>query len=352
MSVYTHPSKPGHQMIKISHGRKGKPDYIDFPGNREQALIYEKEIRGLADRSDPYFTDKLPAFKLAYKNEVSAGTYTDFEWALKQLEPFFQSMKLRNITPLIIEQYKTMRLQQPVKNTTRTVCKRTVNRELTYLSKYLAYCGSELKPTKFRKKDCKPKMPDTLTMQELQQIIDNLKPPFNHLVQLMAYNGLRKSEAFQIRSIQADKDGSRIRVLGKGGVWRIAPIELPDLQKAIAAEKKKRPDGYLFPNSKTNEPYTDIRKPLKKAAEEAGITKLVYNHLCRHSFATAMVGQGINLRIVQGLLGHADLKTVQIYTHLADETLRTGTASLVAKVATPKTRTTKGRTTKSRKLGV
>lgn len=320
-------------MIKISHGRNNPAEYIPFPGTREEAQIFENELRGITDTTDPHFTDKLPEFKTAYKNEVMSGTFTDFEWAMKQLLLFFQNMKLRHITPSIIENYKTFRLEK--------VSKRTINRELSYLSKYLQWCGCTLKPVKFRKRDTQPTPPDVLTLEELDAIIQHLTPPVKHLVQLMAYNGLRKTEAFKIRSIQADKDGTLIRVFGKGGKWRQAPVELPDLQNAIASEKQKRPDGYLFPNPATEKPYTDIRKQLKKAADLAGITKPVYNHLCRHSFATAMVGQGVNLRIIQGLLGHSDLKMVQTYTHLADTMLRTGTASLVANVANPQTRTSK-----------
>lgn len=356
MSVYNHPHKPGHQMIKISHGRKGKAEYFDFPGSREEALIYERELRGLNDTTDPGFTDKLPEFKIAYKNEVSEGTFDDFEWAWRQLEPFFKSMKIRHITPLIIEQYKNYRLGCTVKVTGKNISKRTINRELTYLSKYLDYSGSTLKPNKFRKKDTAPAPPDVLTIEELQAIIDNLKAPFKHLVQLMAYNGLRKSEAFGLRCIQADKNGTTLRVLGKGNKWRLAPIELADLRQAIAASKKDNPDGYLFPNPRTKEPYTDIRKPLAAAAKLAGIEKPVYNHLCRHSFATALVAKGVNLRVIQGLLGHADLKMVQTYTHLADDMLRQGASALIPKivatVATPQTRTTKGRKRKKGKLGV
>lgn len=50
MSVYPHPTKPGHQMIKISHGRKGKPEYISYPGSREDALIYERSLQWYAQR--------------------------------------------------------------------------------------------------------------------------------------------------------------------------------------------------------------------------------------------------------------------------------------------------------------
>lgn len=331
MSVYNHPNKPGWQMIKISHGRKEKPEYIPFPGSREEAQIYEREIRGITDLTDPGFLDNMAEFKIAYKNEVMPGTYTDFEWALKQLQPFFENMKLRHITPLIIEQYKAYRLQMVVKTTGKTISKRTINRELTYLSKYLAYCGCQLKPVKFRKKDTQAAMPNVLLMEEMERIIEHLPEPHNHLVRLMTYNGLRKNEVFTLRAIQTEKDGSAVQILGKGGKWRVAPIEDPSTKKAIVAAKKARPDGYLFPNPKTGEPYKDIRKQLKKAATAAGVDKRIYNHLFRHSFGTELVNQDVNLRVVQGLLGHADLKTVQIYTHLVDKTLRAGVATLVKK---------------------
>jgi len=155
-------------------------------------------------------------------------------------------MKIRHITPAVIEQYKTMRLACVVKTTGKTVSKRTINRELSYLSKYLQYCGATIKPVKFRKKDTQAAPPDVLTMEELQQIISHLPYPINHLVQLMAYNGLRKTEAFTLQTNQAENDGSLIRVLGKGDKWRMAPVELPELRNAITVAKKKQPDGYLF----------------------------------------------------------------------------------------------------------
>lgn len=341
MSVYDHPSKPGWQMIKISHGRKGKPEYISFPGTREEAKIYEQELRGISDRSDPGFTDKLAEFKIAYKNEVMPGTFTDFEWALKQLEPFFQSMKLRHITPLVIEQYKSHRLEQTVKTTGKTISKRTINRELSYLSKYLKHCGSELKPVKFRKKDCAPPAAEPMSMDDMDKIVKLLPYPIKQLVQLMEYNGIRRTEAFRIRSADADKDGKYIRIWGKGGKWRIAPVELIELQERIKGAKKVRPDGYLFPNPKTMEPYKDIRKPLKAAALKAGVTQRVYNHLFRHSFATALVEEGENMAIIQELMGHSDIKQTRDYIKLASSHTRRGTARLidrdVAKVATPQT---------------
>lgn len=356
MSVYDHPKKPGWQMIKISHGRKAKAEYIPFPGTRDEALIYERELRGITDLTDPGFLDKLPEFRIAYKNEVSAGTFTDFEWAWKQLEPFFGAMKLRHVTPLIIEQYKSHRREQVGKNTGRNISKRTVNRELSYLSKYLEYCGSPLKPVKFRKKDTTPPLAEPLSMDDMDAIVALLKYPVQQLVKLMEYNGIRRTEVFTIKSADADKSGKYIRIWGKGGKWRIAPIEEPQLQKDIIAAKKARPDGYLFPNLRTKLPYKDIRKSLKAAAVQAGVTQRVYNHLFRHSFATALVEEGENMAIIQELMGHADIKQTRDYIKLASSHTRRGAARLidrtVANVATPKKRASKGKTKQTRKLGV
>ncbi len=338
MSVYDHPNKPGWQMIKISHGRKGKPEYIPYPGNRDEALIYERELRGLTDTTDPGFLDKLSEFRLAYKNEVMESTFGDFEWAWKQIESFFGSMKIRYITQMVIEQYKAHRLLQKVKSTGKNVGRRTINRELSYLGKYLKFCGSTLTITKFRKKDCKPPPPEPLCMDDMDKIAALLPYPIKQLVQLMEYNGLRRNEALQIKSQDAAKDGSYIRIWGKGGKWRVAPIELPELQERIKGAKKVRPNGYLFPNLKTMLPYKDIKDQLKDAAIKAGVEQRVYNHLLRHSFATALVEGGENLAVIQELMGHADIKQTRDYIKLVTSHTRKGAARLVdrnvAKVAT------------------
>ena len=326
MSVYTHPNKPGWQMIKLFRGKE-KPEYIPFPGTKEEAKMHENELRGITDRTDPQFLDKLPEFRIAYKNEVSAGTFGDFEWAWKQIEPFFKNMKIRHITPMIIEQYKAFRTKQTWRD--KPISKRTVNRELSYLSKYLTYCGSALKIIKFRKKDCAAPPAEPMSMDEMDAVVELLPYPIKQLVQLMEYNGMRRTEAFSILSADADKDGRYIRVKGKGNKWRVAPVELLQLQQDIIAAKKERPDGYLFPNLKTKQPYKDIRKPLKAAAVQAGVTQRVYNHLFRHSFATALVEEGENMAVIQELMGHADIKQTRDYIKLASSHTRRGTARLI-----------------------
>lgn len=347
MSVYDHPTRPGWQMIKISHGRSKPADYVPVPLSREDAKTYERELRGIVDTTNPGFLDKLAEFKLTYKNEISAGTYGDFLYAMKRLQPFFSPYKILQITPILVEHYKKSRMEDTYlpgkagqlqqKDTPeetakrRPVMKRTVNRELSYLSKYLQFCGSDLKIVKFRKKDCVPVPAEPMSMDTMDSILTWLPEPIKQLVQLMAYNGIRRTEAFKLRSEDADKDGTYIRVWGKGGKWRVAPVEEPQLQKDIAAAKKKNPNGYLFPNPQTQKPYKNINKSLQNAADKAGVTQRIYNHLFRHSFATALVEEGENMAVIQELMGHADIKQTRDYIKLATSHTRRGTARLIGR---------------------
>ncbi|MDD2856998.1 MAG: tyrosine-type recombinase/integrase, partial [Desulfuromonadaceae bacterium] len=213
----------------------------------------------------------------------------------------------------------------------------------SYLSKYLQYCGSTFKPVKFRKKDCMAPTAEPMSMDDMDKIVALLPYPVKQLVQLMEYNGIRRTEAFTIKSVDADKDGKYIRIWGKGGKWRIAPVEEPQLQLDIIEAKKTRPEGYLFPNLRTGKnhgkPYKDIRKTLKAAAIKIGVTQRIYNHLFRHSFATALVEEGENMAIIQELMGHADIKQTRDYIKISSNHTRRGTARLidrsVANVATP-----------------
>ena len=163
----------------------------------------------------------------------------------------------------------------------------------------------------------------------MDAIVDLLPYPIKQLIQLMEYNGIRRTEAFTILSVDSDQDGKYIRIWGKGGKWRIAPVELVELQQSIIDAKKKRPDGYLFPNLKTGKPYKDIRKTLATAAKKAGVSQRVYNHLFRHSFATELVEQGENLAVIQELLGHADISQTRDYLKIATRHTRKGAARLI-----------------------
>jgi len=334
MSVYKHPSRDGWQMIKISHGRKGRAEYIPYCGSKDNARAFELEIRGKTNRTDPGFPDLLPEFKISYKNRVRANTYKSLEYSLKHLTPFFGGLKIRNIVPTIIEQYKAQRLADGVK-------KRTINIELSALSAYITWIndttGSDYpRPKKFGKKETAPDMPQVLSLHEICGIMEQLSGDLKTMIALMGFCGLRKGEVLGMTAAQIDGDGQCIRVVGKGGKWRMVPVADPQLMAALTRLAEAHQTGPLFVSPRTGRAWVNIKTALQAAAKRASISKKVSPHLLRHSFATALVNDGADIRIIQELLGHAEIATTQIYTHIAANSKRAAVARLVAKVANDK----------------
>jgi integrase/recombinase XerD len=147
----------------------------------------------------------------------------------------------------------------------------------------------------------------------------------------LAYGaGLRVSEWIGLAVRDVLLEDLLVRVFGKGGKERLVPIG----GKAVSAVavylrelrprlEKGRGRGILFLNAR-GEPLTRMGawKVLRKHVERAGIEKPVTPHTLRHSFATHMLEGGADLRAVQEMLGHADISTTQIYTHVDREYLR------------------------------
>ena len=139
------------------------------------------------------------------------------------------------------------------------------------------------------------------------------------LLELLYSSGLRVSEVVSVRWNDLDTGDGQLRVTGKGGKTRIVPVG----QKALDALAKLR-DQEAMPATSTifsgrgGKPLSTntVRARLKKRANEQGIWKRVYPHLLRHSCASHLLESSGDLRAVQELLGHADIGTTQIYTHL------------------------------------
>jgi site-specific recombinase XerD len=342
VSVYQHPSKPGWQMIKISHGRGGKAEYIPYQGEREEAQRFERELRGLVNPTDPGFLDLLPDFKLYYRNQHSRNAYLVVENSCRHLERFFGGFKMRHLTPTLIEQYKAKRLEEGRRPKARPVSKRTINIELSALSAYISWQNQQHgtnwpRPRRFGKRETRPPMPQVLIPAEVAAILALLAGDIRIIVALMALSGLRREEALRLEARNVDLAGRVIRIHGKGGKWRIVPISGDIILHQLAERCRERPTGPLFISPRTGRPWVDIRKPIRRAANAAGITKHINPHLFRHSFGAALVNGGADIRVIQELLGHSEIATTQIYTQVAGAAKRLAVERLVAMVATPAT---------------
>jgi integrase/recombinase XerD len=156
------------------------------------------------------------------------------------------------------------------------------------------------------------------------------------LLEVLYATGLRVSELVSLPRSAARRDARMIVVRGKGNKERLVPLNEPSRQamadylaaiEALKTEKKKNAANskWLFPSSGESGHLTrqHFARDLKELAAAAGLApRLVSPHVLRHAFASHLLHNGADLRIVQTLLGHTDISTTQIYTHVVEERLK------------------------------
>lgn len=204
--------------------------------------------------------------------------------------------------------------------------------------KFLVIDGSlEVDPTELLESPHLPQhLPEYLTTEEVDRLEASIDLTTNEghrnraIIEVFFSCGLRVSELVNLKLSDLYLDEHFIRVLGKGSKERLVPIS----DKAIRElnlwfddrrQMKIKPgeEDYVFLNRRGHHlTRVMILIMVKRQAEAAGITKTISPHTLRHSFATAMLRGGADLRVIQALLGHADIGTTEIYTHMDNESLR------------------------------
>ena len=169
------------------------------------------------------------------------------------------------------------------------------------------------------------KLPVVLSPDEVKHILSLVKTPAVRMALTVIYAcGLRLSEGLALK-VQ-DIDSSRMLLWvrnGKGGKDRCVPLPERLLELLREYWKRQRPRFHLFPNQKKREPLcaTTLQKTFKVVLLQSGIHKEASIHTLRHSYATHLLERGINLRVIQELLGHQSPQTTARYTHLTDKSL-------------------------------
>lgn len=185
------------------------------------------------------------------------------------------------------------------------------------------------------------KLPDSLTEEEVEALLTEPDPEVpielrdKAMMEVLYGCGLRVSELTGLRVDQVNLRQGVVRITGKGGKERLVPLGeeaidwlLRYMKEARGELLKGRSCDALFPG---NRPAAMTRQTfwhrIKLYATRAGICKHLSPHTLRHAFATHLLNHGADLRVVQMLLGHSDLSTTQIYTHVARQRLKSLHAS-------------------------
>lgn len=162
------------------------------------------------------------------------------------------------------------------------------------------------------------RLPKVLPHADCMRIIQAVEHPvYRHCLNLMYSCGLRLGEAVKIEVRHIEKSTSNLTIIGKYNRQRLVPIPRTTLQALRELWKTHRNKRYLFPNryGKTHTSDCSVRIAFKHACVCMGIEE-VTPHVFRHSFATRLLEKGVDTRIVQMLLGHASIRSTQVYTHL------------------------------------
>lgn len=170
------------------------------------------------------------------------------------------------------------------------------------------------------------KIPAVLTKDEMKRLINALSTKKSKLMISLIYAcGFRVSEIInlEINDLNFEEMIGHVRQAKgrKDRIFNLPKFLLKDLKKQIKKQEESNQE-YLFTGPKGKLTDRNIQKIVRKAAQKAGINKKVHPHTLRHSFATHLLENGIDIRKIQELLGHADLSTTQIYTHISTEELK------------------------------
>ena len=167
-------------------------------------------------------------------------------------------------------------------------------------------------------------LPDILSKQEVNTLLEVTKNPKHKAIMALLYSsGMRIDELINLRLCDIDSTRMVIRVAnGKGNKSRdtLLATKTLELLRCYYTNTHPKPIKYVFEGGgRPGKPYssTSIGKIVKRATSRAGIKKNVHPHSFRHAFATHMLEQGANLKLIQKLLGHSSLSSTMVYLHLA-----------------------------------
>jgi len=260
----------------------------------------------------------------------SNNTINSYDNDLKKFDSYFKNKDLLKLNVNDLVKYIST-----LKDLSPASVSHMISTLKTFYSYFIKIDKIKVNPTDALKS---PKLglhlPEYLTEDEIDKLLDiKIEDPFTArnkaILELMYATGLRISEVISLEFKNIDFEECIVRVMGKGSKERIVPINdyaLKALSTYIDDYRplmiKKDINNYIFLNNHGKQMTRQgVFKMIKQECLKKGIKKDISPHTIRHTFATHLLLNGADLRIIQELLGHSDISTTQIYTHLTNEEL-------------------------------
>ncbi len=270
---------------------------------------------------------------LQFERKLSKNTISSYFYDLLVFKNYLDQnnkTSLTCFTTLLEDFLKTMEEKSP---TTRS-------HYLTVLKSYYQFlieeglvkenpCDFLLRPKMIQR------LPKYLTIEEVDSLLNiELRSAYDYrnkaMLELLYATGMRISELVHLKIQDLDFQEDFVHIFGKGNKTRIVPINDTSKKYLLLYYHDHRPsllknsssDYFFINNRKGKLSRQGFFKMLKALCYEKNIKKDVSPHVLRHSFATHLLNNGANLRVVQELLGHSDISTTQIYTHISNEKIK------------------------------
>lgn len=263
-----------------------------------------------------------------FRKELNAKTINAYRIDLRQYFDFIGNDGLNKL-----------RIEAFITELHRKYKQKTVKRKIATIKAFYIYMEEEefINDNPFRKIKVKFKetftLPRIIPRKEIEQLLNYMysHPAKNGrywlrdvaIVEMLFAVGARVYEISNIRRECIDLNSGSVRIMGKGGKERYLNVAAPSVLKLLqkyykANEELIRKSGYFFINRNGNR-YTEqsIRLMVKKYCRLAGIERNITPHMFRHSFATYLIEEGVDISCVQPILGHSSIKTTQVYIHVA-----------------------------------
>lgn len=270
---------------------------------------------------------------IKYERKLSNETIKNYKYDLDKFVLFLKDNHINSFNDVdssVLDKY--------LKNLSKDSPK-TVSRNITSINNLFIFL---LKEKAIKSNPCEfidrpkldKKLPDTLSIEEIDNLLDiplNTNYDYRNkaMLELLYGCGLRIGEVINLTTRDIDLENDVIRCIGKGSKERIVPINdysiyyLKEYLERRPFLLKNDKNDYLFLNNHGKQiTRQGFLKNLNKILENKKINKKVTPHTLRHSFATHLLSGGADLRSIQTLLGHSDISTTKIYTHISHEKVK------------------------------